>query len=923
MPRSEFHTLSRIWARLFAVAFTIGLTACGGPSLADPSGFWVLLIGRGGGPDFGTQLNGEVNGVVGRGLMIQVNDGSPMSIHRDGSFSAPASAAAPVVRILRQPRRPEQKCAIQSTGEREFQIHCDDRVAPAVIGAAVLRDDRVRVYFSRYLDASAGDPAYYRVIPNGGGVSPGGACDLNANFSNAAWNLTDHFRVASATVVENYVELSFSAPALAGSAYSILVDQTRVHDRAATPNYLSCANRADFRLNAAPRLLEARCSGDDRSVLLTFSQPIPGALNTPGSALCSGGPCADRFRIVGGRDDRVGDFSVESVHTPDGSLCAGSPIDPGRTRFCLSHATLQSGVNYAVLAANGRDGDGFDNQGCGDGLCALAGDSLVIGDAPDDRATFAGCGGGLPQLADDATEALAVNPFADDATSGTLTVFRDRVLVGPGANGNVALQFRPDGSEPRVLSFGFVRDSISGSGGATHANRAGADRGAEFRTIGATGCVPDRIDPLLGCGPNNEDGQGVFTSGSMYGREYLFLTGTRESGDNDYIYYTDSAADHTVFQYLDLSDSFNNVWAGPSVDNRGVESLHTHNNRMYVVMPGDNMNRPYVVKVNRLTREIQEGDTGHWMHLGMAPGFGRRARTRPALADILGGHVFSFQDRVYVAGSGSVRQTATGGYSGHWPGDTAPVFINVGGLIRSRNGDPGPCVPWPGPDGQGDRCPDWADITPTTAWFTHYFSIVLKSLSDLIPAERPFPAATGFQGNLYLIRNACEVNMIGSVCDRSRHECLLDDTACPAGREVPQLWKCRADLSGDRGACDSGDWTPVAMNGRGKTNFGDVENRWVSLLSVSGGRLYLGFDNLSTGAELWRSRAGVDDPTSAIDFEKVGPDGFGDPQNRTRIFSSASASHDGADFLYITAGDSQGLSLFAHGAGRTPTYFID
>lgn len=908
--------------------FALWSLACG-PRLADPGQWLWLLAGNAGGPfGWGAQLNGQVSGIVGRGLIIQVGDQAPLAIHRDGRFAAATGdGGPPVVRILQQPQRPAQQCTIDSPNSDELRIRCDDRVIPAVTAAAVLGPTRIRVYFSRYLDPSASEPAFYRVIPNRGGVSPGGACEMNANFAGAGRAQTDHFRIISATAVENYVELGFDAPMRVGSAYSVLVDQTRVRDRAATPNYVGCANRADFRLHASPRLLEARCTGDDRSVLLTFSTPINGASNEPGSALCSDEACAQRFRIFGSGESAQDDLMIQSVQAPDGSICSGSPADASGTRFCLSHAVAQSGANYTVLAANGRDDDGFDNLACGpEGDCAITADTQgapAIGASPDDRASFAGCGGGLPELGDESTGVLAVNPFADGANSGSLTLFRNRVLLGPGANGNVALEFRPDGSQPRMLSFGFVRDWVPGPGGAVHSNLAGGLRGAEFRTIGATGCLPDRIDPLSGCGPNNEDGQGVFTSGAMYGREYLFLTGTREAGDNDYVYYTDSAADHTVFQYLDLSDSFNNVWAGPNIDNRGVETLHTANNRLYVVMPGDNMNRPYVVKVHQLTREIEEGNTGHWMHLGMAPGFGRRARNKPAMADILGGNIFSFQDHIYAANSGSVLHPASGAYASQAPGITAPTLINDGGLIRSRNGDPQPCDPWPGADGQGDRCPDWVDITPTSEWFTHYFSIVLKSLSDLIPAERPFPATTQFRGNLYVIRNACEVNMIGSLCDLSRHDCRLDDTICPAGREVPQLWKCRPLESGNPVACDADDWTPVAMNTQGKTNFGDDENRWASLLTVSGGRLYIGFDNLHSGAELWRSREGALDLNSALDFEKVGPDGFGATRARTRIFSAASTSDNGRDYLYITAGDRRVMSLFVHNAGRTQTFEID
>ncbi len=895
----------RVQVRTACLGLGLSLGACSAlPQLAGRSGNWLLLLLPGlAAPEQGL-ISAEVSGIAGQGLTVQVNEAPPLSIYRDGAFAVGWNDGeqVPSIRILQQPQRPDQSCRVARQAGNAFQIHCADEAAPELLGAAIVNPRRIRLHFTRYLAEDAGAVAAYRIAAG----TTLGSCSDNSNFENAI--PTADFVVQSAAAAGNYVELQLSAPIREGVVYTAFADRTRVRDRAETPNLLGCSNQAELRLDAAPRLIEARCSGDARSVVLAFSRPFSRPVNAPGSALCTGAACATRFRMQGATSN----FEILSAARPDGTNCAGMPADASDTRLCLTHAGVQGGENYTIIAANNRDSDGFYNSACGDGVCAIVSDyaspggtiPLSPGDPPADRATFAGCGGRLPALEQGA---LAVNPFADFATFGYLASFDGRIITGPGANGNVAMRFRPDGADPQILSFRFERDVTGASLETRHANLGGA--GATYRSIGATGCQANNADPLRGCGPNNEDGRGYFTSGRMNGREYLFLTGARSAGDNDYVYFAENVGERTEFRYMDLSDSFDNIWSGPNIDNRGVESIHAHNNRLYVMMPGDNMNRPYFVKVNRLENEIVEGDSGAWMHLGLAPGFGRRAWPKIAMADHLGGSVFSFRDRVYVMNSGSVLQTTTGHYAGCWPGDEAPECINNGGMVRSVNNDPRPCDPATG------GCADWLDITPNNAWFTNFFSVVLTSLSDLIPAQRPFPAAAEYSGNFFVIRNACEVNMVGSMCDLSRHDCALDDITCPAGREVPQLWKCEPGLSGAVEGCDSADWSPVAMDAGGRTNFGDPNNRAASLLAVSGNRLYVGFDNLSGGVQLWRTRSGATNPVQSADFEPVGGAGFGAPLLQRRIFSSIAISGAGRNFLYLTTGQAAGgMSLFV-----TPT----
>ena len=60
------------------------------------------------------------------------------------------------------------------------------------------------------------------------------------------------------------------------------------------------------------------------------------------------------------------------------------------------------------------------------------------------------------------------------------------------------------------------------------------------------------------------------------------------------------------------------------------------------------------------------------------------------------------------------------------------------------------------------------------------------------------------------------------------------------GSEVPQLCKCGPEISGNFETCDSGDWSLVAESGyTGKTDFGDSNNKYTTMLIVNGNYLYV------------------------------------------------------------------------------------
>lgn len=841
-------------------------------------------------------------GVLGRGLVLSLSSGEQLNIERDGIYAFAANIPPGEVRglsILSGPTAPEQLCTLSAAvvdggaSVNPPEVRCTDDISPLVSGAAAVSQNQLRVFFSRGMQAaSALNPGRYRLSDTEL------ACSANLNYLTAP-------ATADATIVAaqapdaadapgagsvSVIDLELSAPLLAGKRYYLYADRDQLADLSSPPNALACPNGASVAWGGAPRLLEARCAANGTQVRLTFSAPMLRASASPHpdrSATCADPiECGLRYQVSG----PVSAGDVTSVLPLDGVNCDGAAADDSGLRFCLQHALPQTGGVYAVLAANDTNGDGFDNAACGWTNCSLAAAAGAggIGAAPEDRVAFSGCGA-APQSPD--AGPINLNPYGDGSYFGFLVSFANRIFTGPGASGNLAAYFYADGSSPGIASFQFERDQM---GLVQHANPG------PFFSIGFPGCTPGQANAALNCGPHNENGRGLFASGTLGGAPVLFLTGSRPAtGNNDYIYYARELNTQLRFSYVDLSDVLNTTNPGPNDSNRGVESILTLNDRTYVMMPGDNINRPYLIRLNNLNAESAAGADSEYMYINLAPGVGQSflnppAHPRPAYGDRLGGLLAMFRNRIYVASSGSVRNGAS--YVNCLINSTYPTCENDGGLVRSETAVPAPCT------GPG-VCADWADTTPSALSFRRNFSIILPASANLHPYQRPFPAYAEFNGALYMARNACTTNMSNFACREGTFLCSDDAVVC--ANPVPQLWKCRPESVGDADECDPDDWSLVAGGGalNDVTNFGDANNREITLLSVQAGRLYAGFDNAVTGVELWRTRPGVVDPVGAADFEQSGADGFGFPATRRRFYSSATISAGAAQYLYMSVGD--------------------
>ena len=121
-----------------------------------------------------------------------------------------------------------------------------------------------------------------------------------------------------------------------------------------------------------------------------------------------------------------------------------------------------------------------------------------------------------------------------------------------------------------------------------------------------------------------------------------------------------------------------------------------------------------------------------------------------------------------------------------------------------------------------------------------------------------------------------------------------------------QLWKCDptnggADVTNPT-TCEASEWSIVADNGSGFTDFGISTNRAITIAVKNGPYLYIGFDN-TTGVRIYRTKVGVTNPSATSDFEAVGSAGLdGDTTNIQQIFSAISVLSGSDYYLYVSAG---------------------
>ncbi|HXJ79011.1 MAG TPA: hypothetical protein VMS64_10050 [Candidatus Methylomirabilis sp.] len=373
-------------------------------------------------------------------------------------------------------------------------------------------------------------------------------------------------------------------------------------------------------------------------------------------------------------------------------------------------------------------------------------------------------------------------------------------------------------------------------------------------TFGSANCAPGTV----ACGPDDESGAALVLDGTMGGVEQMFVGGAGAAGPR-YLYSTSAGSSPLAFGWADLGSAL------PT----GVE------------IPGSFLSAGLVVPAG----------PGR-VYLGYAaPGLGAAlialvtAPSASGVDAVAGTDVVDLAFAAMPGASGASAVTSLSEVGG------VLYVAHDAGLAWAVTAVPGPASTSPG---------DWALSTPVVAAWSAKTSLSSASAGSA-PASRAVPSLASF--------GACG----GSPCVYAIRNVLGTATE-PAA--VPQLWRCSPSAGPSQ--CNPSDWALAAANTSGDTllsQLGDETNGAATLLVATPNWLYLGFDNGSTGIQVYRASVA---PQGVGDFvgengcvagtagcQGLGGNGFGNPKV-TRIFDARAITVGGTTGLWIAAGDGSG-----------------
>jgi len=323
-------------------------------------------------------------------------------------------------------------------------------------------------------------------------------------------------------------------------------------------------------------------------------------------------------------------------------------------------------------------------------------------------------------------------------------------------------------------------------------------------------------------------------------------------GGTEYLFIGPSRSSGNLIYMYYTSDSGNtltfnsidyNLLGGQS---KGVSSMFVYNDNMYAGVPDTGGARPYFIKLNSIEASPTVGTEIINLDGTDMPRIGNGG-TNVGIDTI-----YEFDGSIFIANGGQASSDSDGG------------IVRSIGVNKSDPGD------------YSDNSGDWEDITPTgiTEWYNSNarYNIILPAINKLLPGQKAFPAMASFNGKLYVARNT---------------------------NQGPQLWVFE-DLNG---TYEESDWA-LFNDGDDITDLGDANNTHITLLVANGGRLYIGFDNATTGVEIWRTKTDNSHPSALSDFEQVGADGLGDATNNHRINHGFSVADGSVPYLWLICGKS-------------------
>ena len=285
---------------------------------------------------------------------------------------------------------------------------------------------------------------------------------------------------------------------------------------------------------------------------------------------------------------------------------------------------------------------------------------------------------------------VSSDPFADGSSFAYVFSYAGRVYLGPSGDGATAVRMKYDGTATETVRFGFETDfgNIKNSVSPTP---------TAFPSLGSLGCTPDTLE----CGPDDEDGRGLFSSVVLSGREWLFAAGARQSSLLKHIYLTTDTGTTPQFPFVAVN-------AGGGT--RGTTAVAALGTALYVgFVDGGGSGSPVLLKMTGLPTDSTQPLNPS---LAIVP-------TPQALKSISTGMIDSmiaFSGWLYAANDGS---------------------FNGGGCSRYNGSTWVACAP---------TNPEWTAKSPVVV------TPVGKS-SDFVPSDKAIPQMTASGGSLYLARN--------------------------------------------------------------------------------------------------------------------------------------------------------------------------
>lgn len=567
-----------------------------------------------------------------------------------------------------------------------------------------------------------------------------------------------------------------------------------------------------------------------------------------------------------------------------------------------------------------------------DGGTAPADCLLITGD----RASF---DFGIPDILQEGP--VYEDPFVDNTPSGQIVVYNDKLLIGPN-DSNSAL-FQTEYNLTGAVNITLDADSITSGYQAFQGIYESCSSGTWPNCT--AGNILAGIDNMYAAcyhDTNAIDSTLTGAACSAVGTEYVFVVGYLTSAPEGYQtnWYTTNKISPYVFTRTEgVSHAGDLTYRAMSVATfkAWVYQAQQHQEGSAAVrwsrfQPGGTMVN---LEGRWLPRIGEQNSGGAGTNLQNGQG---DAATGLISIDVMYEHdndgTGGNESQLYIANGGSCDNDCLT--------NATPYRSNAtdydGGVLRTQLAYSSAGNPPPSCSSLALCQGYWEDVTPNSINWLKYMSKPLPQdavgngvcgtigsgttedwdclvpTNTITPAIKGIPKMVTFNGDLYMIRNACSTNSVETITTTHK-------STCSAGTETPQLWRLPANSAAPQSA-----WTLIGALGKttmagadwlGGTNqsTNTANNTEVTLLAVVGDRLYIGFDNETNGANVWRTKSGVTTVSAESDFEAICQTGnqcstasyqFGFNESATMLFDAVSAEDAGTPYCIFTAGTGTG-----------------